>query len=560
MATYRVSPTLGVDSAGRDGSISQPWATWAYLDTRISPTAGDIYLQDAGSVAREGIPNSIIAADNITLDVYGDSGYATVTGFVQQSGWTYNAAYDVWEKSVADGWNVMLDNAPLTFVAWTTNLATTAALMPAYSFSHDTATAMLYIRSPESPDGCEVAQRESVMGQWTSTNVGLVVRGYNVTGGWRHGIYTTGKNNMLIEQGRIAMCGGDWAGSFYLGNGIEVYGSCSGVVVQDMLFEDIFDSALTPQLSSTAGQTISNMVARRNTYRRCGYAGYEGSFNGTTQSLLGLQVLDSDFEDIGKNCWAGNRGGRAITFSNNASSATDLTSGCLVSNNKIRRAVRGIRFVSTQGGNVATGNDIADCDQALLSYQALNAAGHVDVFAGNKVENCPIAVEAEATWPETIYVYNNTIIDCATGIKNTGNSSAAITAKNNVFKGSGTAFNVTVGTLTESYNAVDTTVTPGRTLDPTDQVLDLSRYMHDDGSLRTPFMLEGIPMLNPLGAAGTYVQGVTLRNGRAQPGRTPIGAYALGRTFVDVRGEDASLITEDYLNLLTEDGEFITEE
>lgn len=66
------------------------------------------------------------------------------------------------------------------------------------------------------------------------------------------------------------------------------------------------------------------------------------------------------------------------------------------------------------------------------------------------------------------------------------------------------------------------TVTKAGTTDPTP-------YLHPDGRLRTPFMLDDIPMLNPLGAAGTYVQGVTLRNGRLNPGRVPVGAYAEGR-------------------------------
>ena len=49
-------------------------------------------------------------------------------------------------------------------------------------------------------------------------------------------------------------------------------------------------------------------------------------------------------------------------------------------------------------------------------------------------------------------------------------------------------------------------------------------------ALSAGLMLDDIPMLNPLGGAGTYVQGVRLMDGqRAQPGRTPIGAYAEGR-------------------------------
>ena len=488
MATYRISPNEGIDSAGRSGSISEPWATWAYLDTRISPTSGDIYLQDALSIARENIPNTIIAANNITLDVYGDGGYATITGFQKITGWAYNSTYKVWQNTVVDGWNVSLNNFPLTFVAWNTDLATTAAQMPDYSFSHDTTSNLLYIKSYENPDGCEVAQKESVLGQWTSTNSSLIVRGYNITGGWRHGIYTTGKNNMLIEQCRIAQCGGDWAGSFYLGNGIEIYGTCSNVVIQDCVFEDIFDSALTPQLSSTSGQFILGLIARRNTYRRCGYAGYEGTFNGTSQSLTGLQVLDSIFENIGKNCWSGNRGGRAITFSNNASASSSVTSGCLVANNIIKNSVRGIRFVTTQGENTARGNLISDCDYGLVSYQGLNSPGHSDNFVGNVVKNCTVGYGAEGAWALTANLFNNTFIQCTTGIKNTTNSVATLIVKNNLITNSGTAFNSSTGTLTETYNNINSDTVPGKTLDGTDLTLDPqlnSAYIPQNASLLT---------------------------------------------------------------------------
>lgn len=54
-------------------------------------------------------------------------------------------------------------------------------------------------------------------------------------------------------------------------------------------------------------------------------------------------------------------------------------------------------------------------------------------------------------------------------------------------------------------------------------------YLNADGSLKFPHLLDGIPVIHPLGRAGAYVQGVTLRNGRSIPGQTPIGAYAEGR-------------------------------
>ena len=58
---------------------------------------------------------------------------------------------------------------------------------------------------------------------------------------------------------------------------------------------------------------------------------------------------------------------------------------------------------------------------------------------------------------------------------------------------------------------------------------DPEPYLDEDDSLPATIPIGGIPMPNPLRNAGTYVQGVTLRNGRTQPGMTPIGAYQVGR-------------------------------
>ena len=55
-------------------------------------------------------------------------------------------------------------------------------------------------------------------------------------------------------------------------------------------------------------------------------------------------------------------------------------------------------------------------------------------------------------------------------------------------------------------------------------------YLDTNYSLKTPYLLDGIPMLNPLGNAGAYVHGVRLMGGRRlDPGRVPIGAFAEGR-------------------------------
>jgi hypothetical protein len=57
-----------------------------------------------------------------------------------------------------------------------------------------------------------------------------------------------------------------------------------------------------------------------------------------------------------------------------------------------------------------------------------------------------------------------------------------------------------------------------------------SRYTRSRGELLVPFGIDGVPMLNPLGNAGVYAQGVRLMGGRRlDPARVPVGAFAEGR-------------------------------
>lgn len=540
MATYRVSPTLGVDSAGRDGSISNPWATWAYLDSRVSAAAGDIYLQDAGTVARENIPSSIVAAGNITLGVYGDSDYATILGSEVASGFTWNATYGLWQKTIATGWNITVDGQPLKFVAWTTDLATTAALMTDWSFSYDPTGGVLYVRSPESPDGAEVSARQFVIGESGSSQSGLTIEGFRLLGAYRHNILLGTKSGGRIRQCHFGVCGGELAGA-YLGNQIELYEDNVDWVIEDSVFEDAFDTAISPQLRNISSKTLRAHIYRRNTMRRFGYAGVEMTMNGASQRIDGVQTLHNIIEDGGRG-WSGDRGARGVMISNNNLSTANVTAGCLTAFNTIRRCKTGILLRDTAGANVVGPNEIEDVQYGIVSRQQVAASGHADQISGVIVRRASVAAyfvsgaadgihgSASATQALSATLSNMTFVDCAKGVVNTTNANATITCRNVAMLGDGTGFDVSLGSLAETNNRLDTTIIAGKTLDATDMVMDLSEYMADDGRLRVPYLLEGIPMLNPLGAAGTYVQGVRLMEGqRAQPGRTPVGAYAEGR-------------------------------
>jgi parallel beta-helix repeat protein len=109
-------------------------------------------------------------------------------------------------------------------------------------------------------------------------------------------------------------------------------------------------------------------------------------------------------------------------------------------------------------------------------------------------------------------VISNNIIDCLSrdtyGI-NVNPTDSGHGGANNLVDGTGTA--ARSGTFTGT------------------QQFDVADYLNEDGSLKTTIDIGGIPMPNPLRNMGTYAQGVTLRNGRTQPGMTPIGANQVGR-------------------------------
>lgn len=559
MATIYVDSTW---TGSTTGAQSTPLNALSQIAAIVAD--GDTIALKCGSVFRETLPAAAIEKNNLRIVAYGEGARPKIMGSTRVTNWTYNATYDLYYVNLGSnvGGNVTENGVPLTFVPWTSNLATTAPLITQGGFSFDFSAYNLYVRPGYRIDDVFEASSRlyGIDGLPLSFHTGLYIEGIEIIGTSRHGIWLHNRGPVEVCDVVVRIIGGLKEPSFWLGNGIEVNRGSSGSVVRDSLIEDIFDSAISPQVYDTSPYTLLGCTVRNNTIRRCGMAGVEVSSQTATNIITGAQVLYNTMEDIGKNNWSGDRGGSGVAMFNNGGSASAIQES-KVAHNTMRRCVRGYLSGRTNGSNVIAANRVEDCDAAFrTSKSSASGLSQRDVIVGNVAINCVTGYLQEGSEVQYADLRNNTFVGFSVGIDMSSNASAVVDAKNNAFKGSGTAFSVSAGTLTESYNVVDTTVTPGKTLDLTDQVLDLSRYMHDDGSLRTPYMLDDIPMMNPLGAAGTYVQGVTLRNGRAQPGRTPIGAYALGRTFVDVLGEDASLITEDYLNLLTEDGEFITEE
>lgn len=124
---------------------------------------------------------------------------------------------------------------------------------------------------------------------------------------------------------------------------------------------------------------------------------------------------------------------------------------------------------------------------------------------------------------------NGNVADLIAASMATGNQFINnIVRRNN--RGYGIQFDAssTGGSATSNYLEGTTARVTGVT-ETSPVTTDPAPWMNEDGSIPALIPIGGIPMPNPLRNAGTYVQGVTLRNGRAQPGMTPIGAYQVGR-------------------------------
>lgn len=136
-------------------------------------------------------------------------------------------------------------------------------------------------------------------------------------------------------------------------------------------------------------------------------------------------------------------------------------------------------------------------------------------------------------------IFNNTCVGNNTDstIANTGeivlsDTRDAVVRNNALVPGAGRTFGISAsaGTvnLTGSTNRVQTGFTAAQTGTFTNNAVgDVSSYIRSDGSLIVPntATIATVGTDNPLATAGTYVAGVTLRNGRLRPGFAPIGAY-----------------------------------
>lgn len=261
--------------------------------------------------------------------------------------------------------------------------------------------------------------------------------------------------------------------------------------------------------------------------------------------------------DEGVRCWA--QAGIYLTCRSAGFAA-------LVYNNHLSRCAWGTRDKNVDGcaiycetksdNSIVFGNVVHDCYTAFQDN-----SGRKAVFTGNLVYNCRLAMrvtDQALVGSSDHQSYNNTFLigdmnqqpsqwggtqgEQYPGYWCFSNSGTLkLTVKNNIIANVGTgraraAFGLPQSHATNALdgnwlygfeNDTENTVSFAQTVLTKLGTTDPRPYLDAVGRLKRPYLVGEITMLNPLGGAGAYVQGVRLQDGkRLDPTRVPVGACA----------------------------------
>lgn len=290
----------------------------------VTTAQGDTVLFLAGTqFSAASIPSGFLAPSSLTLGVYGSGDKPIISGGVARSDWVYDAGNNVYSRIAASNilGNVTEDGIPMKFVAWNTDIATTASSMVSGSngiywsgsFAYNPATFTIYIR-PSSGVAADHAYvtSESLYGLFTATSgTGTVIDGLSFKNISRHGIALQNRKSVSISGCDFAIMGGHYI-SVHVGNGIELAENCHGAAVSGCSFVDIFDTAATSQAYATSAARITGHTYTNNTVRRFGMHGIEVSAHTANQLVEGIEVDGMTAIDGGAG-WSGDRNGAVIT-------------------------------------------------------------------------------------------------------------------------------------------------------------------------------------------------------------------------------------------------------
>ena len=261
-------------TTGGDNSVFDYYAGAEAASLTINLQAGDTWREQLT------VGGSGSAAYPILIRSYGAGADPVISGADIEATWVVETAA-IFKKAVGyDSGVVQEDGVALTFVAWDTDYATTAATMSQGSYTYDYGgSQIVYVwctddADPDTHTSIEVANRS--YGIYADGKDYITIEGLQIEGSKRHGIFAWNCDNWDISDMVIFNIGGALAAgvSAYLGNGIEIGNGSSDFSISDSTIYAIFDTGISVQISSgdaaIADVTISDCI----TYE-CGMSGID---------------------------------------------------------------------------------------------------------------------------------------------------------------------------------------------------------------------------------------------------------------------------------------------
>jgi hypothetical protein len=299
----------------------------ATLSGIVSGTGDTLLFRTSTTFSAASIPAGLLSPNDITVGYYGTGTPPVISGGTVRADWSFDAPNNVYSRPALGGntlGNVTEDGWPMRFVAWNTNIATTAAAMnsgqslPYWSgsFTYDFNTNIIYIRpSAGLPSTHLYVVSEALNGfSNSSTARNLRIDGIRFESLSRHAVDLKNKLEPRISNCSFRMIGGVRPASLWLGNGIELALGVWGAETTDCDFSDIFDSPVTSQLYEATPTRIGSHLWQRLTMQRYGLTGVEISCQTTNgQVISDVETADITSADQGANSWAGDRNGQVLS-------------------------------------------------------------------------------------------------------------------------------------------------------------------------------------------------------------------------------------------------------
>ncbi len=294
----------------------------AELASVVSSSGDTVLLESGREFAASSVPAGLLTPSGVTIGAFGTGDKPVISGGVIRADWVFDAGNNVYSRTAAGNTlgNVTEDGTPMKFVAWNTDIATTAASMvsgasiPYWSgsFTYNPATFTIYIRPSAGVAADHVyLVSESLYGfSSISGSGGFSINDIAFKIISRHAVLVQNRVGVSVSGCDFDVIGGNII-TLHAGNGVEFAENCHGATVSDCAFADIFDTAATSQSYATNPSRITGHAYRNNTVRRFGMHGIEISAHTANQLVEGIEIDGFVAVDGGVG-WSGDRNGAVV--------------------------------------------------------------------------------------------------------------------------------------------------------------------------------------------------------------------------------------------------------